>query len=264
MLQKVCLSNGTLNVRDEGHGEPILFVHGFPLSHQMWEAQIAALSSRYRCIAPDLRGFGESTVTPGFVGMDQMATDLSALLVALQVESPVTLCGLSMGGYVAWQFWKLHRGQLGRLILCDTRAIADTPEAREQRWQAAERVERDGPGFLADAMLPRLYCQATRTGRPGLVEAARQQIEHNPPQGIAAAARGMAIRPDVTDWLPEIQVPALLITGEEDAISSVGEMKSIAEALPRARQVVIAQAGHMAPEEQPDAVNAAILEFLQQ
>ena len=122
-----------LAMTDTGNGSPIVFVHGFPLDHSMWDVQVAALASGYRCLAPDLRGFGASSVTPGTVTMEQMADDLADLLVALEIEEPVILCGLSMGGYVAWQFWRRHAARLRALVLCDTPRAADTPEAAAAR-----------------------------------------------------------------------------------------------------------------------------------
>lgn len=261
-LRKVTLSDGELFVRDQGQGETILFVHGFPLDHSMWDAQVNALSSSYRCLAVDLRGFGRSTVTSGTVTMEQMADDLAAMLDGLNITQPVTLCGLSMGGYVAWQFWKRHSSRLAALILCDTRAIADTEEGAKQRLETADRVEAEGSGFLAEAMLPKLYAETTYHARPEMIEDARRVILATAPSGIAAAARGMAQRPDVTSWLPEIDVPALLITGEQDAISPAAEMAAIAQAMPRGTHAIIPTAGHMAPQEQPDAVNAALRAFL--
>src|SRR5687767_13095699 len=104
-MPKVPLSDGTLNVLDQGSGPPLLLVHGFPLDHTMWFGQIDHFSRRWRVIAPDLRGFGASTVTPGTVTMEQFADDLNALLDALGISEPVHLCGLSMGGYIGWQFF---------------------------------------------------------------------------------------------------------------------------------------------------------------
>ncbi len=262
-LKSIATSNRQLSVRDEGQGDVLLFVHGFPLDHSMWNAQVDHFAPTHRCLAVDLAGFGKSDISSGTLTMGEMADDLALLLATLQISSPVTLCGLSMGGYVAWQFWKRYPAFLSALILCDTRAIADTPEGREGRLKTADRVEAEGPSFLAEEMLPKLYSKKTQTARPELIQATRTLIESNSAAGIAAAARGMAARPDVTSWLPEIEVPALLITGEDDAISPPSEMAGIATAIPDAEHVVIPNAGHMAPQEQPEATNAAIARFLE-
>ncbi len=257
-----------LHCVDRGQGRPVLFVHGFPLDHTMWTAQIEALSSDYRVIAPDLRGFGRSLIrstggTPVVpFTMEQFADDLAALLDALEVREPAVYCGLSMGGYIALQFQRKYAERLRGLALCDTRSTADTAEAAAGRRTMAERVLKEGPAFVAETMLPRLVCETTRQERPGLVEELRRVIMANCPQGIAAAALGMAQRPDMTASLGGIRCPTLVVVGQEDTISPPAEMRGIAAAIPRARFVEIPAAGHMSPMENPAAVTAAIAEFL--
>lgn len=255
---------GTIDTHfvERGSGHPLLLVHGYPLSHAMWQGQLAGLASRCQVIAPDLRGFGASTVTPGTVTMAQFADDLAALLDALAIRQRVTLCGLSMGGYVAWQFALRHANRLANLILCDTRAVADSKEAAEGRRKTAEQVLRDGSRIAAETLVPKLFGKATFQTQPAIVADTRSIILRTHPEGIAAALRGMADRPDVTGLLGNFRIPALVVCGKEDAISPPAEMQQIATALPRAKYVEIAAAGHMAPLEQPAAVNAAIRDFL--
>jgi pimeloyl-ACP methyl ester carboxylesterase len=193
--------------------------------------------------------------------MQRMADDLAELLDAIGVNEPVTLCGLSMGGYVAWQFALRHRQRLARLILCDTRAVADNAETAANRISLAERVQKEGAAFVAESMLPKLFAPATIEANADCVEATRQVILRTSPQGIAAASRGMAQRPDVTEKLSQLEIPALVICGEHDPISKPEEMRDIAATLPQGRYVEIAGAGHMAPLEKPAEVNAAIREF---
>lgn len=251
-----------LAVEDRGRGSPLLLVHGFPLSHEMWSEQIAVLSREYRVIAPDLRGFGRSRVTPGVVGMEQFADDLAALLDAMQVSEPVVFCGLSMGGYIAWQFWRKFASRLRALVLCDTRAGADSPEAAAGRLTTADRVVREGPQVVAESMTPRLLAASTQTNRPDVILALTRIMMANDRQGIAAASRGMSQRPDMTACLGEIRCPTLVLAGEFDALSPPAEMRRIAEAIPGARFVEIPGAGHLTPMEQPAEFNAAVLEFL--
>lgn len=262
MAQMVSLSDVELMVECAGSGDPILFVHGFPLNHSMWRSQIEEFSRTHTVIAPDLRGFGQSEDSAGAVSMEQFADDLAELLDQLGIEGPVTFCGLSMGGYIAWQFWKRHRTRVGKLILCDTRAVADSEEARQTRLKGAERVLNEGQQFVAESMIPKMFAPITQEKDPGKLDATRRTIMMNSPMGIAAAQKGMAARPDVTSWLSEIDVPALLIVGEKDEISPPEEMQAIADAMPQAKLVVIPEAGHMAPLEQPQAVNDAIRQFL--
>jgi 3-oxoadipate enol-lactonase len=253
-----------LNVIDRGRGLPLVLVHGYPLDHSMWQGQIEGLSDTCRVIAPDLRGFGASDVTPGTATMEQMAEDVAGMLDALSIQQPVVFCGLSMGGYVAWQFAFRHPQRLAKLILCDTRAIADSPDAAAGRLKTADRVLAEGASVAADALLPKLFAPVTYSQQPQIVEATRQVILRTKTEGIAAALRGMAERPDVTSRLPEIDVPGLLICGQHDGISPPSEMRQIAEQLPSARFVEIADAGHMSPLEQPVAVNIAIRQFVGQ
>ena len=261
-MPRVRVGDCELFVADEGRGPPLLLVHGFPLDHAMWKHQIKAFARDCRVIAPDLRGFGQSDVTPGVVSMEQFADDLAALLDALGVSEPVTFCGLSMGGCIAWQFWIRHAPRLSRLVLCDTRAIADSDEVARGRRVTAERVLQEGPAVVADAMLGRLFCEATCREQPELVVELRRVIFATNSDGIAAALRGMAQRPDVTARLAEINLPTLVLCGEHDEISPVPEMRGIAEKIPAAEFVVVPNAGHMAPLEQPACVNDALGRFL--
>ncbi|MGD9644380.1 MAG: alpha/beta fold hydrolase [Pirellulales bacterium] len=267
MLQTLRAGDVDLAVREQGSGPPILFVHGFPLDHSMWREQLAAdgpLAAGHRLIAPDLRGFGSSAVTPGTVGMEQMADDLSALLDALQVTEPVVFVGLSMGGYVAWRFWQRHASRVRALVLCDTRAVADTPEAARGRRQLAARVLAEGAAPVAEAMLPKLFAPQAATRQPDRVQATEQVIRGTSPEGIAAALRGMAERPDATPLLATIRVPTLVIVGEHDGISPPAEMRTVADAIAGAEFVEVPDAGHMAPLENPTVVNAAIAAFCAQ
>jgi pimeloyl-ACP methyl ester carboxylesterase len=261
-MPEVPITGGVLHLAEVGRGRPLLLVHGFPLDHSMWEAQLSELGDAARLLAPDLRGFGQSSVSAGTVTMERMADDLAELLDGLGIAEPIVLCGLSMGGYVAWQFVRKHGQRLAGLILCDTRAAADTPEAAATRLQTAQRVLKEGAGVVAETMLPRLLAPRSIERRPDLATRLRQMMLDAPPEGIAAALRGMAARPDANALLPAIGVPALVIVGEHDAISSPAEMQGIARAMPRARYVEVRGAGHMAPLENPGPVNDAIRDFL--
>ncbi len=248
---------------DSGQGLPLMLVHGFPLDHTIWGGQIESLSRQCRVIALDLRGFGRSDVTQGKVTMRQMADDLAALLDVLQIQERVVLCGLSMGGYIAFEFLRAYADRLRGLILCDTRATADAPEAAAARLQMADRVLREGPAPLVESMIPRLFSPVTVERHPHVVETIRWVMMRNDRRGIAAAARGMAERADSTDLLPQIRCPALVICGKDDALSPPEQMSAMARAIPNAIYVEIPDAGHLCPMERPAEVNAAIGHFLQ-
>ena len=262
MLRTLDVSGVHYRVADEGTGPVILFVHGFPLDHTMWSSQIEEFSKTHRVIAPDLRGFGGTDGALYAVSMERYADDLAELLEKLQADRPVTFCGLSMGGYVGWQFAQRHPQWLGRLILCDTRAVADTPEAAANRLKMADIVIKEGPEPVAWAMMPKLFAPITTPAHKQLEDRVRSMVMNTDPRAIAAAHRGMAVRPDVSSMLPGLTVPSLVICGEGDVISPPVEMKAFASALPSARFVLIPDAGHMAPMENPDVVNRAIREFL--
>ena len=263
-LRQIDLGDVRLNVYERGAGPVLLFVHGFPLDHTMWRGQLDYFSAHYRVIAPDLRGFGSSTPGPdvGSVSMEWFADDCARLLDALGIQDKVMFCGLSMGGYIAWQFARKYPQRLARLVLCDTRAAADTPAAAETRFKMAEHVLAAGTEIVARAMLPKMFAASTPARQPEIVAVTEQTILQTKPVAIAAAQRGMAARPDVNAWLPQFKVPALVVVGAEDVISPVDEMRQITQSLPQARLAIIPDAGHMAPLENPAAVNRELDEFL--
>jgi pimeloyl-ACP methyl ester carboxylesterase len=270
-MKRIKANGVELAVVDQGAGAPVLFVHGFPLSHAMWQPQIDALQSSHRVIAPDLRGFGGSNFAGGSgtnalseprVSMEEFAEDMLALLDALDLNEPVTFCGLSMGGYVGWQFIRKYPERVARLVVCDSRAVADSPEAAKGRGELAKKVLAEGSTPVAEAMLPKLLAEKTIKNQPKVVEAVQQMIAAASRQGIAAALLGMAARPDATGLLPKIAVPTLLIVGQHDAISTVDEMRGIAEKIPGAQLSVISEAGHMTTIENPTAFNEALVKFL--
>ncbi len=251
-----------INVVDRGLGSPVVLVHGFPLDHRMWADQIDALATRHRVIAPDLRGFGDSYGAAGTTTMDRFADDLRLILDQLRVDEPVAFCGLSMGGYVAFEFWRRHAVRVRSLVLCDTRAVPDSEEAARNRRLQADRVLATGTDDLAEQMLPKLLAPASLTGQPQTVRRIREMIAKAQPAGVAAALRGMAERPDSTGTLSQINVPTLCLVGEHDAISTAAEMRDFAAKIPNAEFVMIPECGHMTTMENPGAVNDALLTFL--
>lgn len=262
MFERVALPDAELSLLDTGDGEPILFVHGFPLDHSMWQAQYKHFARTHRCLVPDLRGFGRSTGALAVMSMQQLASDLAEMLDRLKIAEPVTFCGLSMGGYIAWQFAQMFPQRLQRLILCDTRAASDSLEAKITRRTNAERVLNEGPDFLTDGMLPKLFSARSRECCGPVMEQTREVMLRTNPQAIAGALHGMADRPDMTSYLAEIAVPVLLIVGSDDILTPATEMRQMSYFLPQATFVEIPGAGHMSPLEAPDEVNMVIEHFL--
>ena len=261
-MKKVRVSGVEMAVEDRGSGPPVVLVHGFPLDSGMWRHQVEALAGKHRVIAPDLRGFGETPPTAGAMTMDQFADDVAGLLDALQITQPVVFCGLSMGGYIAWAFMRKYGERVAALILCDTRAVADAPAAARARVAMAESVTTDGLQAVCDAMLPKMLAPETPQRQPEVAELVRRMILRASPAGVAAAQRGMASRPDSSDLLRQIFVPTLVVVGQEDAISTPDEMRSMAAAIPNASFFEAPLAGHLSPLENPRAVNEAMANFL--
>jgi 3-oxoadipate enol-lactonase len=253
----------SLSCEDRGSGRPLVLVHGFPFTHAMWSAQLDAFWRQYRVIAPDLRGFGQSQGQSQETTMAQFADDIVALLDALNVTEPVVFCGLSMGGYIGFQFLARHADRLRGLVLCDTRAAADPAVVAEGRVAAANRALQEGTTALVDAMLPKLLARGTQENHWHLVAELRTMMQSVSPATFAAAQRGMASRPDSTAMLAKIALPTLVLVGEEDASSPPAEMHAMAQAIPHSQYVEIPAAGHLAPLENPAAFNAALMEFLE-
>jgi len=261
--------------QEAGAGEPVLLVHGFPFDAGMWRDQLVDPPPGWRFIAPDLCGFGRSRAAePGApasaataagvapLTMERHADDLAALLDHLGVERAV-VCGLSMGGYIALAFWRRHRERVRALVLCDTRAGPDSDQVRENRRRLAEAVSREGARAAAEANLPRLLAHATHQRAPEVVERLRRMMEAQPPAGIIGALHGMAARPDSTDLLAGIDVPALVVVGDEDAFIPLEQARALTAAIGSgARLAVIEGAGHLPPMEQPAEFNRTLAGFL--
>jgi pimeloyl-ACP methyl ester carboxylesterase len=249
---------------DDGHGTVVVLLHGFPLDRTMWTSQQTALSSLYRVIAPDLRGHGQSDAPSGIYPMEDLANDVVELLDTLKINEPVVLGGLSMGGYVALALAVRHAKRLRGLMLMDTRAAADTPEAARGREETARKVEEAGSAEPAvSGLLPKLFSPTTPQRRPELIARTKDQMLKTPVNGIVGALRGMAIRPDRTGDLGRINVPALVLVGLDDTITPPVEARQLSKALPNAELVEIPDAGHLSPLENPAPVNAAILRYLE-
>jgi pimeloyl-ACP methyl ester carboxylesterase len=248
---------------DYGPGPVVVLLHGFPLNRKVWSAQETSVGSIYRVIAPDLRGHGESAAPEGVYTMGVMADDVIELLDALQIDEPVVLAGLSMGGYVAMDLVARYPSRFRGLMLIDTRGTADTPEAAANREELARAVEASGSvRQVVDAMVPKLFSDETRARRADLIPPVREGMEKTKPRGVAGALRGMAQRPDRMADLATFALPTLIMVGAHDAITPVDESRTMAGVLPNAQLVVVPNAGHLSPLENPDVANAAILDFL--
>lgn len=245
---------------DVGSGLPLLFVHAFPLNRTMWAPQVSALVERCRCVAVDLRGFGDSSVAPPY-SMDQYADDLAHLLDQLRIDK-VILVGCSMGGYVSLAFWRRHKARVRALVLADTRAGADTEETRAKRQQLIEVARTEGPTAVANLQIPSLVGKTTRERLPDTYDAVHRMMAQARTEGIVGAIEAMMQRPDSTATLATIDVPTLIIVGEEDVPTPVKESRAMHQAIAGSRLEIIAQAGHLCNLERPAAFNHLLTEFL--
>ena len=244
-----------------GEGPPVVLLHPFPANHKVWLPAAELLAGRYRLILPDLRGHGQSTPGAGPATMQKHAADLVRLSDACGVGKAV-FAGVSIGGYVLFELWRRHRERVSGLILCDTRAGADTDEGRASRLKSAEDVEKQGPVPFIDSMIPKLLGDTTRTTRPDLVERARKMMLEMSAAGIAAVQRGMAARPDSVADLKTINVPTLVMVGAEDTLTPLSEAEFMQRNIAGSRLEVVPRAGHYAVFEQHEAAGKAVRGFL--
>jgi pimeloyl-ACP methyl ester carboxylesterase len=245
----------------QGDGPPVVLLHPFPAHHEFWRPVIPALQSRYRLILPDLRGHGQSEVGQGPAVMAKHAADIARIMDAVEVgEAAFIVC--SIGGYIVFEFLRRYRARVSALALCDTRPQADTSEARANRLKNADAVlEQGSPQFL-ESMIPKLLGTTTVSSRPDLVEAALRMMRGVSPENISLVLRGMAERPDSTPDLKHINLPTLIVIGEEDTLSSGADGELMRQNIPGSRLKMIPKAGHYAPWERPEAVAPLLRQFL--
>lgn len=258
---KTLINGISIDYRDEGRGSPVVLIHAFPMNQAMWDDQILALSPICRVITLDLRGFGRSDVPSGPYWMALMASDVRSLMSRLGIKRAV-LVGLSMGGYVAMSFYRNFPDAVSGLVLADTRAAADNPEARERRFKSAERAESEGTQSIVDEMVQVLLSQTAIDTRPDVVGRVREIALQNRPGGLAAAQQGMAARPDSTGVLATAACPALVIVGSDDRLSTPEETARWQGRMPNTSLAIVEGAGHLSNIEQPQAFNRAIADFI--
>ncbi len=269
-IKRIACGGVELAVQDTGSGaDALLLVHAFPLNRRMWAPQIAALSGELRCIAPDLRGFGDSGIggAPGEESgagswtMDRFADDLECVLDALQVPRAI-VCGLSLGGYIALAFWRRHPNRVRALVLADTRAGADSEEGREKRRATIRTAREEGAQAVAEQSISGLLGKTTREQDGEPVATARALLAQARVEGIVGASEAMMSRPDSTPTLATISVPTLVLVGEEDALTPVKDSRAMADAIPGAKLEVIPSAGHVSNIERPAAFTRALRDFV--
>ena len=244
-----------------GNGPPVVLLHPFPCNREFWNPAAAAFESNYRLILPDLRGHGDSGIGEGPALMQKYASDIARVLDAAGIGRAVFI-GCSIGGYILFEFWRRFRARVTALAICDSRPQADNAEARANRLNAAAAVLEQGTEQFLDTMIPKLMGRTTVATRPDLVEGARAMMRKMSAEDISLVQQGMAARPDSVADLKSINVPTLIVTGEEDVLSTVADSELMRQNIAGSQLKVIPKAGHYAPWEQPEAVGKVLRQFL--
>jgi pimeloyl-ACP methyl ester carboxylesterase len=236
----------------------LLLLHAFPVDALMWEPQVSALGGDVQVVAPSFPGFGGTAPLSPVMSMDA-AADRVADAAAKAGLDRVVLCGLSIGGYAAFAFWRRHRDRVVGMVLANTRAGADDDAGKERRRQLAERLRAEGNGFLAEHPMPLL----SENAPPELWDRVKAWIRQQPAEAIAAASLGMAERPDSSGDLGGIDVPTLVITSTGDALILPEATIPMCEQIPGARLSVIEGAGHLSNLEAPEEFNRLLRDQLE-
>jgi 3-oxoadipate enol-lactonase len=254
------IDGADFEVLDEGRGPVLVLLHGFPLAQQTWDAQAAALRGRARVVRFDLRGLGSTNATPGPYLMEQLAGDVAAILDALDLERAV-LVGHSLGGYVAFAFYRMFAERCRGLGFICSRAGADDAAAASRRRELADGAEREGMGPVADAFVPQYFAPDVYRDHPELVERIRAIVERTDPRGAAAMLRGMAQRVDSSDLFEELHLPVGVVAGARDALIDLSAARAIADRVASAELDVL-DCGHVPLYEAPDALSASLERLL--
>jgi 3-oxoadipate enol-lactonase len=244
-----------------GDGPPVVLLHPFPVHHEFWLPVAETLAPRYRVILPDLRGHGESGIGEGPATMGKHAADIGLVMDDSDVGR-APLIGVSIGAYALFEFWRRYRGRVAALGLCNTKAPADNAEARAGRLQVADDVLERGNEPFFETMIARLLGKTTREARPDLVTGALAMMRRMSPEAVAQVQRGMAERPDSVETLKTMNVPTLIITGDEDILTGVNEAELMHRHVPGSQLRVIPKAGHYSPWEQPQEAAKILRQFL--
>ncbi|MFI9580863.1 alpha/beta fold hydrolase [Streptomyces sp. NPDC052236] len=245
-------------------GMPLLLVHGHPFNRTMWAPQAEEFATAgYRVVTPDLRGYGESGVVPGITPLGVFARDIAGLMDLLGLDR-VLLGGLSMGGQIVMEFYRLFPDRVSGLLLADTFPAAEKPEGKVSRNAMADRLLVEGMGGYADEVIDKMVAPYNITALPEVAAHVLGMMRTTPPEGAAAALRGRAERPDYCELLTEVTVPALVVVGVDDEYTPVSDAEFMHQQLPDSTLAVIEGSAHMPNLERPAEFNAALARFLGQ
>lgn len=243
------------------NNKPIIFVHGFPFDHFMWDKQVEELNKNYFCVRYDIRGLGASSAGDGQFTMELFVDDLEIIIDELKLNKPI-LCGLSMGGYISLRAVERMQEKFSALILCDTKPGADDNEGKLKRAAAIKQINSgDFESFIYSFVLNcfgEKYVKENKAGYDAVINRSKKSN----PVGVKGCVLAMAGRTDTTHVLESIKLPTLVICGDEDKLSPPDVMKAMADQIPNSKFVLVEEAGHMTPIERPSIVTAAMKKFL--
>ena len=257
------INNLFINYSDEGdHGSPvIIFIHGFPFNKSMWNLQVESLKDNYRLITYDIRGHGNSDAGNEDFSIKLFADDLIGLMDALKIER-ATLCGLSMGGYIALSAAEKHRKRFDALILADTQCIADSPEAREKRKKAIDSIRENGVAKYAEESVKNLFASESFTTRVKEITDVREMIVKTSEESIISTLLALSERKETCHILSEIEVPVLIMVGNEDKLTPPDAARFMHEKIKGSLLKIIDHAGHVSNLENPGDFNIGLREFM--
>ncbi|MGZ5244519.1 MAG: alpha/beta fold hydrolase [Bacteroidia bacterium] len=258
-------ANGTKlyykETKSNAGAKAVIFVHGFPFSHKMWDEQMEALPAEFKGIAYDGRGFGYSEVGELPYSIDLFADDLLALIEMLKLDKPI-ICGLSMGGYVALRAVEKDQSKIGGLVLCDTRSEGDNDEGKIKRFQAIEKIQKEGLDNYAADFVKNVFWEENLVKIPAKVEKIKRIIEDSSATAVGRTFLAMAARTDTSGKLSEIKLPTLIMVGEHDKLTPPIASQSMHEKIAHSQLEIIPDAAHMSNLENPEAFNKHLLSFL--
>ena len=252
----------TLSVQAAGEGQTIFLLHGFPLDHRLWQFQLEGLRDRMHVVAIHLRGFGTSTLDEPEFSLADLAHDVEFLRQHLASGESIWLAGLSMGGYVALEYWRMYANELRGLILCNTKPTADDEAGKAGRRAMAQKALTHGTWSAVEPMFAKLLSEQTIDSQPEIVALVKSMMQSVSPATLAAAQNAMAQRRDFTELLPAIRLPTLVVAGESDAIAPADDALVWASKIPNASIAIIPHTAHLSPLEDPTAFNLEVLKFV--
>ena len=250
-----------VNTYGDKKNQSIIFVHGFPYDSSMWDFQIEALKDEYHCVTYDVRGLGQSEVGDGQYTLEFFVNDFFSVINELKLKNPV-LCGLSMGGYIALRAIEKDMDKFTGLILCDTRSEGDDNAGKLKRSENINMINTDGLDKFIEMFVTNTFSEEAPVEKEKLFKATIEKSKKYNPHGVKGNIIAIGSRTDTTHVLSQITIPTLVLVGSFDKLTPTIVMRDMAEKIPESEFAIIPGAGHMAPLENPNAVNDLIKGFL--